>query len=278
MTTRRAALGALAVGLVAGPALASGARRVVSLVSCLDPVVVEIADRDQIAALSHYAREPNGSTIAKIARTLPFTYESAEEVIALRPDVVLASRYTPAPTLQAIRRFGVRLEAFSVPSTIHESLDHVRAVAALCGHPQRGEAMIARIEAALAAAVPPPGARRLRALVFQPNGFTTGPGTLLDEMMRHCGFENAVERYGMKRSGALPLELIVADPPEVLLAAEAAPGAPTWTDRSMSHPALAALSKRMYRATFPERLVYCGGPVLIQTAAALVKARQEASA
>ena len=108
--------------------------------------------------------------------------------------------------------------------------------------------------------------------------FARWPGTLLDEMMRHCGFDNAAERYGMTQSGTVPLELIVADPPEVLLAAEASPGAATWTERSMRHPALAALSKRMYRATLPERLVYCGGPVLIQTAAALAKARREASA
>jgi iron complex transport system substrate-binding protein len=278
MTTRRGALAALAASLTAGPAMASAPRRVVSLVSCLDAVVVEVAERGQIAALSHYAREPNGSTIAKIARTLPFTYESAEEVIALRPDLVLASRYNPPAMLRALQRFGVRLEIFGVPSTIRESLDDVRRVAALCGHPERGEAMIRRIDAALTAAAPPPGAKRLRALVFQPNGFTTGPGTLLDEMMRHCGFDNIVDRYGMRRSGTLPLELILADPPQVLLAAEAAPGAPTWTERSMNHPALAALAKRMYRATLPERLVYCGGPVLIQTAAALAKARREASA
>lgn len=278
MTTRRATLVGLAMSLGATPAFAAQPRRVVSLVNCLDAVVVQIADRSQIAALSHYAREPNGSTIAQIARTLPFTYESAEEIIALKPDLVLASKHSALATRNALARLGIPVQTFSVPSSVAESAAQVRTVARLVGHPDRGEAMIARIDAALAAAAPDPRAPRLSAIVFQPNGFTTGPGTLLDEMMQRCGFDNAIARYGMKRSGTVPLELLLADPPQVLLAAEVRRGAQPWSERSMSHPALASLSGKMYRATLAERFVYCGGPVLIETAQALTKARREASA
>ena len=118
----------------------------------------------------------------------------------------------------------------------------------------------------------------MKALLFQPNGFTTGPGTMMDELMRRCGLENIVARYGLKRSGTLPLELILADPPEVLLASEAAPGAQTWAERAATHPALHKLSGRMRRATLPERYIYCGGPVLIEAARALARARDEALA
>jgi iron complex transport system substrate-binding protein len=58
-------------------------RRVASLNACLDAMLVHLADRSQIAALSHYAREEHSSTVAATAKTLPFTWESAEEIIAL---------------------------------------------------------------------------------------------------------------------------------------------------------------------------------------------------
>ncbi|HUH09083.1 MAG TPA: ABC transporter substrate-binding protein, partial [Brevundimonas sp.] len=59
--TRRQALAGAAAALIAGPAVASAApRRVVSLNACLDAILVHVADRGQIAALSHYAREPVG--------------------------------------------------------------------------------------------------------------------------------------------------------------------------------------------------------------------------
>jgi iron complex transport system substrate-binding protein len=58
------------------------------------------------------------------------------------------------------------------------------------------------------------------------------------------------------------------------LAGQASPGAPTWAERVLSHPALKALAGRMRRAVFPERLLYCGGPALIRTAAVLAAARR----
>lgn len=249
-------------------------QRIVSLVSCLDAILVEVADPGQIAALSRESRDPHASTIAPIARAYPGVRETAEEILVYRPDLVLGSPYTPLPLRSALTRLGVQVEIFDLPKTPAQSLAQVRQVAAVAGHPQRGEAVVARIETALAAARPAPGAGLVEAMIFQPNGFTTGPGNLMDAMLTHCGFRNVATRYGLKQSGHIPLEQLIADPPQVLLAGETAPGAATWAERVVSHPALRSLAPRMHRATFPMRLFYCGGPVLIQTAQALAQARR----
>ncbi len=276
MTSRRAVLAGVAASF-ATPAIAAGApRRIVSLNNCLDAQVVHLADRGQIAALSHYAREPEGSTIADLARTLPFTWETAEEVIALKPDLVLTSQHSSLATRNALKRLGIRTELFAVPNAVEESFAQIDRIAGLVGRPQRGAALKARIEAALAAAAPPQGARPIRAVIYQPNGFAAGKGTLMDEMMTRCGFENVAGHYGLGKWGNIPLERLLADPPEVLLRGEPAPGARSWADRVMTHPALKRVSHRMTRASLPERLLYCGGPVLIQTAAALAAARRTA--
>ncbi|MBW3617301.1 MAG: ABC transporter substrate-binding protein [Proteobacteria bacterium] len=276
MTRRAAAAGLTAIGL--GAASPAAPRRVVSLNPCLDVILVHVADRGQIAALSHYAREAYGSTIAKVARTLPYTFESAEEVIALSPDMVLSGRHSSLATRQALKRLGVRTELFGVPDTLDESLQQVRRIAALVRRPERGEAVVRRIEDALRRAAPPRNQRPVYALVFMPGGFASAPGTLMDEMMRRAGLENAAARYGLKRSMNVPLERLIADPPELLLAGEAYPGAPSWAERVMEHPALTRIAGRMHRAVFPERLLFCGGPVLIDSAAALAKARRDAVA
>ena len=280
-----ATLGAAGVGLAVTAASGASARhprapgragKIVSLNPCLDVILVHVADRSQIGALSHYARDPYGSTFAPLARTLPFTYETAEEVIALAPDLVLTGRHSSLATRNALNRLNIRTALFSVPDTVAQSLAQVREVAALAGHTERGEALVRRIEGALAAAAPRPGTRPLSALVFMPGGFASGPGTLMDEMMRRVGLENAAARYGLRRSMSVPLEQVIADPPDVLLAGEPYPGAPSWAERVMEHPALSHVAGGMTRATFPERLLFCGGPVLIQTAAALSAARDAA--
>ena len=275
--TRRGVLIGAGAALIAPPAVAAAApRRVVSLNACLDAILVHVADRGQIAALSHYAREPVGSTISEVARTLPYTWETAEEVIALRPDLVLTSRHSALATRNALGRMNIPTELFAVPDSVAASLDQVREVARLVGRPARGEALIARIEAAIAAAMPPPGAQPLKALIYQPNGFAAGRGTLMDEMMARAGFDNVAGRYGLGKWGNVPVELLLADPPQVLLSGTPAQGSRTWADRVMRHPALASLSGRMVQAPLDEKLLYCGGPVLIQTAAALAQARRMA--
>lgn len=263
---------------LSGPTRPAVPRRIVSLNPCLDVILAQVADRSQIAALSHYARDPYGSTIAPLARTLPFTYGTAEEVLALSPDLVIMARQTSAATRQALDRLKTPVAAFELPETVAASLAQVREVAALVGHPERGEALVGRIEAALRAAAPAPGTPQISALVFMPGGFASGPGTLMDEMMRRTGLVNAVTRYGLRRSMSVPLEYVIADPPQVLLAGEPYPGAPSWAERIMEHPALNHVVGGMKRATFPERLLFCGGPVLIQTAQALATARDQALA
>lgn len=272
--SRRFVVGGVVALGAAGP-VAAAPRRVASLNACLDAMLVHLADRSQIAALSHYAREAHGSTVATEARNLPFTWESAEEIIALQPDLVLASQHSALATRNALKRLHVPVERFVVPKTVEESLGQVRRVAGLIGQPDRGERLIARIQAAVGAATVRPGARRLSALIYQPNGFAAGPHTLVDEMMTLAGFDNAARRYGLRSWGNVPLELLLADPPEVLLVGEPASGARSWADRVMTHPALGALKGRMKRARLPERLLYCGGPVLIQTAQAMARARAE---
>ncbi|MDR3509110.1 MAG: ABC transporter substrate-binding protein, partial [Caulobacteraceae bacterium] len=110
----------------------------------------------------------------------------------------------------------------------------------------------------------------------QSGGLASARGTLVDAMMRKAGFINAADRYGLKSTGDVPLERLIADPPDVLLAGLPRTGAPGWADRVLTHPALAAIGPRMHRAVFPERLIYCGGPVLIEAAGMLAKARQDA--
>lgn len=275
--TRRATLGAGAI-LVLGAAARPAPRRIVSLNPCLDVILVNVADRAQIAAISHYSHEPTSSSIGPLGATYPFTYESAEEILALEPDLVLTARHSSPATRAALAKLGVRTELFGAPDSVEQSLDQVLKVAEAVGHPDRGNALVARIRAAIAAAAPPPGVRRLSAITYQSGGFATANGTMMDEMMRRAGLDNAASRYGLKRTGNIPLERLIADPPDVLLAGETKPGAPTWADRVLRHPALAHAAPRMHRASFPQRLTFCGGPVLIDTARMLARVRTEALA
>jgi len=273
-----AALAAFYIAVVTGDAAcaATSPRRVVSLNPCLDAILLATADPSQIAALSHYSRDPSQSAVAARARRYPFTWGSAEEVVALKPDLVLTSGMGAAALSGVLPRLGVRQESFTVPASVDESVAQIERVARLVGHPERGVALTARIRAALEAASPRPGEPRLSALIYEYHGLASGPGTLVDELMRRTGFDNRAPRYGLTRTGDVPLDALIADPPQVLLAGRLAPNEPVWADRVLSHPALAALAPRVRRETFPEQLMFCGGPTIVPAVMALALAREDA--
>lgn len=251
------------------PERSAGAQpTIVSLNPCSDAIFAEVADPQQILAISHYSHDPR-STSMDLARARKFraTGGTVEEVLALDPDIVVGSSFMAPATRAALGRLGLRVETVGIATTVTASEAHVRQLAALAGHPERGEALVARIEAALAAAAnarPP-----VNAILWQPDGIVPGDGELISELMRRTGFVNQTAARGMRQADYLALERLLADPPQVLLVA--------GRERGQRHPALGALSE-MHRAALDPALLYCGGPTIIRAAGRLKALRDELSA
>lgn len=245
--------------------------RIVSLNQCLDAILVELVPTQRIAAVSHYARDPLVSSIAATAAHLPITYETAEEIVALRPDLVLASRHSAIPTRNALQRVGIHYELFEVPFSVKDSVAQIRRIAALVGSPDAGEVLVAKIERAIEAARLPPGAPRLTAAVYETGGLTAGSSTVTDDLMRIVGFDNLAARHGIKTHLPMPLELIVAEPPDLLLVGDIPAAAGTQAARIVQHRALRQLPST--RRAFPPRFMYCSGPTIVEEVAALAAAR-----
>ncbi|WP_427788812.1 ABC transporter substrate-binding protein [Brevundimonas diminuta] len=254
-------------------------RRIVSLGACLDAILLAVADADQIKALSRYSRDPETSTVVAEAAAFDVVGDSAEEVMHLQPDLILASRRTGLHTRTALTRLGLELSAFPSPETIEKSLEQIATIAGLVGHPERGEALIRRIEDALdtGANAAGEGAPRPLTLIYQNDGLCPGAGTLMDELMTRMGLTNAAARYGVRNWGRASLEQVLADPPDLLLLGEKRHGATSRLDDSIvTHPALRSLQGRMIVQAFPARLLYCAGPTLIASSAIMAEARLRA--
>ena len=76
------------------------------------------------------------------ARRFRATGGTVEEVLALDPDVVVAGTFLPPATAQAFDRLGIRVETFGIVPDLAENAAQVRRLAALAGHPERGEALL----------------------------------------------------------------------------------------------------------------------------------------
>lgn len=244
--------------------------RIVSLNPCTDAILAEVADPQQILGLSAYSSDPAASSMdLAVARGFPATGGTVEEVVALRPDLVVGSDFIAPATRGALARLGLRYEAFGIAPTVDASLAQVRALAALAGHPERGEALVRRIEATLAANAAPAGPA-VPALVWQSGGIVPGEATLIADLLRRTGFANAAAARGLGQADVLPLERLFADPPRLILAA----GNPAANeDRMLAHPALAGLADTRRERLDPS-LLWCGGPTIVRAAQRLSEVRR----
>ncbi|MFC0588166.1 ABC transporter substrate-binding protein [Novosphingobium aquiterrae] len=254
----------------AGPSGQGQHPTIVSLNPCSDAILAEVADPAQLLAISSYSHSPASSSMdLAAARRFRSVGDAAEEAFALHPDVIVASTYLAPSTRAAFARMGLRVEQLGVASSVAESRAQVRQLAALAGHPERGEALIARIDAALRAASPADG-REVGAVVWQSGGIVAGQGTLITELMAHAGFANLAARRGLRQADQLPLELLLADPPRVILTAGSAAA---QEDRMLRHPALAALHQTRRERLNP-KLLWCGGPTIVPALARLAEVRR----
>ncbi len=249
-------------------ATVQGQPRVMSLNPCIDAILIEVADPAQILSISHYSHDPRATSIpVAVARRFPANSETAEEVIALQPDLVLLGAHVAPATQRAIRDVGVRIESVGVPATIAESRDQILQVARAVGHEARGRVLLARIDAALADASPPAGTAPVPALIRMGGGLVPGQGTLADELLARTGFRNMSADYGLAMWDILPIEPMIARSPALLLTDRAERG----TDA-----ALAASVPGLRVANFPDKLLQCAGPNLIEAARRLSAIRRMA--
>ena len=260
-----AALLAVAVAACAAPPPERQANgtTIVSLHPCADAILAEVADPAQLLAISHYSHDPRATSMPLTqARRFRATGGTVEEVLALDPDVVVAGAFLPPATAQAFDRLGIRVETFGIIPDLAEDAAQIRRLAALSGHPERGEALQARIDAALAATRY--DGEPVRTLLWQGDGIVPGEETLIATLLAHTGFASHSAARGLGQGAYLPLERVLADPPELVIAA--------GSERILSHPALRRIAGMRYER-LDHGLLWCGGPTIVRLSARLAQIR-----
>ena len=240
--------------LLFAPAVRSAPPRpahIVSLNLCADQFLIELADPGQIAGLTRLSHMPNMSPIAGTAARFPTIGSSAEALLAVRPDLILTG--WPGQADPAVRA-GLRTDILVIPPANNYSdiVSQVRLIARAVGHPDRGEALIRHMDAALAA-IPKTGGGRIAA-DYQRRGYLSGTGTLMDDMMRRVGLRNLTAELGLPALAHLSLEQFVMQRPDFLITGTGK--ARDLGSAMLDHPAIAGIP----RLRLPGPLVDCGGP------------------
>ncbi len=264
----RPAVLAVAVALaLSGAAATAKPRHIMSINLCTDELLLDLVAPERIASVTFLSRVPSESFQWRQAAHIAINHGQAEEMLAQRPDLVLAGTSATAMTRSFLKRLGAPL----VEASLAENFDEIRAVtrkvAQAVGEPARGEALLRRMDATLRQLAMTKPRRSFRVAAWDGSGYVPGRGSLFDAILTAAGGTNIASSTG-GGSGSFDIEQLLAARPDIL--AYGSDSGATLGRRmdADQHP----LILRLYgnrRVTYPEALYSCGVPEAADAARAL---------
>ena len=220
-------------------------QRLVSICVQGDQLLVQLVPRERIAAVSALAADPDISPQWEKARGIPVTKGSAEELVKLKPDLVLAGAYTTRVTVAALKQLGVRVLELGVANDFDELRAQIRQVAQSLGEEARGEELVSAMDTRLArlSVGRPPISTRPTALFYFQDGFVPGAHTFANAILEAAGFRNLGGTFSLGVGASASTETVIMARPQYLILARYLEANPTLTQVSQTQPLFAKLSK-----------------------------------
>ncbi len=234
--------------------------RVISLNLCADQLLLALADPAEIAGLSRFAADAAMSAAAEQAKAFPVVRPSAEDALSRGPDLILAGPYDRPVLSGVLARQGIAVAVVDLWRGFEAGEANIAALAERLGHPDRGAALVAAIEAArhrLAGA----GSGR-SALVMERGGYVQGPASIDGALLGAAGLRNLAGEGSFGRF--VPLEKLLGLQPDILILTDAGTDSSDRGAAFLRHPALRDWMRNRKVIRLPPRLTACPGPALVE--------------
>lgn len=199
--------------------------RIVSLTYGTDEILLGLVDTSRVTALSKYAGNRDISFVteeeaAAVGRKADL---NAESIMALKPDLVVASAAVSPQLVSLLRQSGVPVYVSLVAADWDEMEEKVRGVAKAVHEEGAGESMVQDIEDKRAAlekklsAIGPSDERCALGLSFR--GILGKKGTLFSEVLAMAHVKDGAARYDVPKgtNAYLSLEILPEIDPDVIL-------------------------------------------------------------
>ena len=196
-------------------------QRIVSLIPGNTELLFAVGAGRSVVGVTNYCDyPPEAGAIAKIG---DLTAMSLEKIVALDPDLVLASKGNSRELVFSLRTLDVPVFVLD-PQTVEEVLDAVATVGRLAGREEAARELLDGYRQRLAAVSDRVGelAESDRPTVFVGSPFrdenwTPGPETFTSAVIRRAGGRNVADDLAPRTWAVYNLEHIVSRNPQVLL-------------------------------------------------------------
>lgn len=209
-------------------------QRIMSLKICTDELLLDLVSPDRIASVTFMSQEPAALRHWPQGAKVNANYGSAEEILATKPDLILTDPFMAPSLRQLLAKTGARVLEVPPAEDFGQIRATTRMVAKALGEEARGEQLIARMEADLAAIAANRPAKPIRIAEWGNGGYVPGAGGLFSTMLKTAGAVS-IESRSM---GFYDVEALIAAKPDLLIYGDTYRGMATLRADQDNHPAL----------------------------------------
>lgn len=200
-------------------------KRVASLSISTDEIVLDLLPPDRIVAVTRLADDPGISNVVEKAKAIPNKIQqvTAENMVALNPDLMILPDFTKPEVIQTMRDMGLPVYVYKTQRNFTDVRKEILNIGNLLGEPEKAEILVADMDAKLedlrrkVGDIPPE--RRQRVLLIRTYGVYYNKESSFREICRGAGGIDATEVLDSRNipTGMLGKEMVVELDPDVIV-------------------------------------------------------------
>jgi iron complex transport system substrate-binding protein len=228
--------------------------RIASVTLGTDEILLSLVEKNRLIAVTEISTDPGISNVAGQTDDIPNKIQkaNAEQIIALKPDLVFVASYTSEDVVKQLKDAGLTVFKFQFFDSIDRMKENVITIGKTVGELEKAERIVADMDARLASISEKVEKIKDRptVLYYTPHGYTAGKGTTIDDIIMKAGGKNLAAEVGIESWKELSLEKVVEMNPDIILLSAWNPKKPNFIDELRKNPALenveAVKSNRVY--------------------------------
>ena len=241
-------------------------QRIVSTNLCTDQLVLMLVAKERIASLTKLAGQPEYSYMWEQAQGIPTNSGLAEEIILLRPDLVLSTEFSPGKATSILKIANLPIEIVTLPESFADLEILITRLGELLGEPKAAAELIASMQTKIKFVSDRIKARaeteRPKVLIYSPNGHTAGRNTFKNTIVTIAGYTNIATELGIEYYRNLSVEQVLLSQPDLLIVSDSASyNQDSLAHRYTEHPALLKWQGNDRILVVPDNQWLCVGPM-----------------
>ena len=197
--------------------------RILTFSMAADTIVLGLLPTCKLVAINPLLDDPNNSNIVEIAKQIPIKIKnpSAEEVYALKPDVVIVPFWGKAEIVDNLRDLGLKVVVCQGASSIAEVQENVILISKVVGEVEKGKRLVSKMDEKLKEldfkVAQIPKENRKKVVLISLMASYGGIGSSFDNICQRAGVINGVAEMGIKNGQILGKERLIAINPDILI-------------------------------------------------------------